>query len=218
MLNTPYTGSNLSQDTVNVEKIKNLLDAIKDLQHFIKPLLGKGNESEKDEKFYEEFTLLWDELNNITPLYNMVRNYMTRKPYSTEKIKLNFENSTLLDGWDLKKEIYNTSIILRKDGMYYLAIMNKKHNHVFEIDSIPTEGECFEKMEYKFFKDLTTMVPKCTTQTNDVKKHFSTETLPYIIKNPKNFNSDFIITKEEFDLNNILYNGKKKFQKDYLKQ
>lgn len=218
LLNTPYTGNNLSQDTINVEKIKNLLDAIKDLQHFIKPLLGKGDESEKDEKFYGEFTLLWDELNNITPLYNMVRNYMTRKPYSTEKIKLNFENSTLLDGWDLNKETDNTSIILRKDGIYYLAIMNKKHNRVFDIDSIPTEGECFEKMEYKFFKDLTTMVPKCTTQTNDVKKHFSTETLPYIIKNPKNFNSDFIITKEEFDLNNILYNGKKKFQKDYLKE
>ena len=218
LLNSPYVGNNLSQDTDNVEKIKNLLDAIKALQHFIKPLLGKGDESEKDEKFYGEFTLLWDELNNITPLYNMVRNYITRKPYSTEKIKLNFENSTLLNGWDLKKETDNTSIILRKDGMYYLAIMNKKHKRVFDIDSIPTEGECFEKMEYKFFKDLTTMVPKCTTQTNDVKKHFSTETLPYIIKNPKNFNSDFIITKEEFDLNNILYNGKKKFQKDYLKE
>lgn len=160
LLNSPYTGKNLSQDTINVEKIKSLLDAIKDLQHFIKPLLGKGDESEKDEKFYGEFTLLWDELNNITPLYNMVRNYMTRKPYSTEKIKLNFENSTLLHGWDLNKEIYNTSIILRKDGMYYLSIMNKKHNHVFEIDSIPTEGEYFEKMEYKLLPGANKMLPK----------------------------------------------------------
>lgn len=160
LLNTPYLGNNLSQDTVNIEKIKNLLDAIKDLQHFIKPLLGKGDESEKDEKFYGEFTPLWDELNNITPLYNMVRNYMTRKPYSTEKIKLNFENSTLLDGWDLNKETDNTSVILRKDGMYYLAIMNKKHNRVFNIDSIPTEGDCFEKMEYKLLPGANKMLPK----------------------------------------------------------
>lgn len=217
LLNTPYSGKNLAQDKTNVEKIKNLLDAIKALQHFVKPLLGDGTEPEKDEKFYGEFATLWEELDKITPLYNMVRNYMTRKPYSTEKIKLNFENSTLMDGWDLNKEKDNTTVILRKDGLYYLAIMNKKHNKVFEAKNMPTSGECYEKMEYKFFKDLTTMVPKCTTQLKDVKSHFLTHNTPYVIKKEV-FDTEFVITKEEFDLNNLLYNGKKKFQIDYLRQ
>ena len=161
--------------------------------------------------------ILWEELDKITPLYNMVRNYLTRKPYSTEKIKLNFENSTLMDGWDLNKEQANTTVILRKDGLYYLAIMNKKHNRVFDVKNMPTGGECYEKMEYKFFKDLTTMVPKCTTQLKDVKSHFLTNESPYVI-NKDVFESEFVITKEEFGLNNLLYNGKKKFQIDYLKQ
>ena len=217
LLNTPYSGKNLAQDKVNVEKIKNLLDAIKALQHFVKPLLGDGTEPEKDEKFYGEFAALWEELDKITPLYNMVRNYMTRKPYSTEKIKLNFENSTLMDGWDLNKEQANTTVILRKDGLYYLAIMNKKYNRVFDVKNMPISGECYEKMEYKFFKDLTTMVPKCTTQLKDVKSHFSNYSGPFIIKKDV-FDSEFIITKEEFELNNLLYNGKKKFQIDYLRQ
>lgn len=160
LLNTPYWGKNLAQDKVNVEKIKNLLDAIKSLQHFVKPLLGDGTESEKDDKFYGEFTALWEELDKITPLYNMVRNYMTRKPYSTEKIKLNFENSTLMNGWDLNKERDNTTVILRKDGLYYLAIMNKKHNRVFDVKTMSSEGECYEKMEYKLLPGANKMLPK----------------------------------------------------------
>lgn len=160
LLNTPYSGKNLAQDKVNVEKIKNLLDAIKALQHFVKSLLGDGAEPEKDEKFYGEFIALWEELDKITPLYNMVRNYMTRKPYSTEKIKLNFENSTLMDGWDLNKEQANTTVILRKDGLYYLAIMNKKHNRVFDVKNMPTGGDCYEKMEYKLLPGANKMLPK----------------------------------------------------------
>ena len=217
LLNTPYSGKNLAQDNVAIEKIKSLLDAVKALQHFVKPLLGDGTESEKDEKFYGEFSMLWEELDKITPLYNMVRNYMTRKPYSTEKIKLNFENSTLMNGWDLNKEQDNSTVILRKDGLYYLAIMDKKHKKVFDEKNILGSGECFEKMEYKFFKDLTTMVPKCTTQLKVVKEHFLTHSEPYTISKDV-FYSKFEITKEEYELNNVLYNGKKKFQKDYLRQ
>ena len=160
LLNTPYLGKNLSQDKINVEKIKNLLDSIKALQHFVKPLLGDGTESEKDEKFYGEFITLWEELDKITPLYNMVRNYMTRKPYSTEKIKLNFENSTLMKGWDLNKEQDNTTVILRKDGLYYLAIMNKNHKKVFDVKAMPSSGDCYEKMEYKLLPGANKMLPK----------------------------------------------------------
>lgn len=127
LLNSQYpTDKNLSQDKTNVAKVKALLDAIKSLQHFVKPLLGRGDESDKDERFYGELASLWTELDTVTPLYNMVRNYMTRKPYSEKKIKLNFENPQLLGGWDANKEKDYASIILRRNGLYYLAIMNKE--------------------------------------------------------------------------------------------
>ncbi len=184
LLNTPYpSDKNLAQDKVNVEKIKNLLDAIKALQHFVKPLLGDGTEPEKDEKFYGEFTTLWEELDKITPLYNIVRNYMTRKPYSTEKIKLNFENSTLMDGWDLNKEQANTTVVLRKDGLYYLAIMNKKHNKVFEVRNMPTDGECYEKMEYKLLPGANKMLPKVFFSKSRIQEFAPSERL---LENYKN--------------------------------
>lgn len=161
LFNTTYPeGKSLSQDKANVEKIKSLLDAIKDLQHFVKPLLGSGTESEKDNRFYGDFAPLWETLDQITPLYNMVRNRMTKKPYSEEKIKINFDNSTLLSGWDLNKEPDNTCTILRKDGLYYLAIMNKKNNKVFDVKNLVSNGECYEKMEYKLLPGANKMLPK----------------------------------------------------------
>ena len=154
------TGDTLSQNKSAVAKIKALLDALKDLQRFIKPLLGSGEENEKDELFYGSFQMMWDELDTVTPLYNKVRNWLTRKPFSTEKIKLNFDNSQLLGGWDVNKEPDCTGVILRKDGYYYLGIMDKKSNRIFETDVTPSDGECYDKIDYKLLPGANKMLPK----------------------------------------------------------
>ena len=172
------TDNNLMQDKGNVEKIKTLLDAIKDLQRFIKPLLGKGDEADKDGVFYGEFTSLWTKLDQVTPLYNMVRNYLTSKPYSTKKIKLNFENSTLMDGWDLNKEPDNTTVIFCKDGLYYLGIMGKKYNRVFvDREDLPHDGECYDKMEYKLLPGANKMLPKVFFSETGIQRFRPSEEL-----------------------------------------
>ena len=161
LLNCSYPeGNKLAADKHNVEKIKDLLDAIKDLQRFTKPLLGAGTESDKNAEFYGDFSPLYEKFNEFTLLYNKVRNYLTKKPYSTEKVKLNFENSTLLNGWDLNKESDNTSVLLRKDGLYYLGIMDKKSNKIFSSKEMKSDGDCFEKMVYKLLPGPNKMLPK----------------------------------------------------------
>ena len=215
LLDTPYPeNKNLAQDKTNVAKVKALLDVIKSLQHFVKPLLGMGDESDKDERFYGELASLWTELDTVTPLYNMIRNYMTRKPYSEKKIKLNFENPQLLGGWDANKEKDYATIILRRNGMYYLAIMAKDSKKLLG-KTMPSDGECYEKMVYKFFKDVTTMIPKCSTQLKEVQAYFKVNTDDFVL-NSKAFSKPLTITKEVFDLNNVLYGKFKKFQKGYL--
>ena len=144
LLNTEYPKEkNLAQDQVNVDKIKTLLDAFKALQWFVKPLLGDGTEAEKDEKFYGEFTALWENFKQITPLYNKVRNYITRKPYSTDKIKLNFENKgQFLNGWvDSKTE--NSD-----NGTQYGGYLFRKENSIGEFDyflGISADTKLFRK-------------------------------------------------------------------------
>lgn len=172
LLDTPYPEKkNLAQDKTNVAKVKALLDAIKSLQHFVKPLLGMGDESDKDERFYGELASLWTELDTVTPLYNMIRNYMTRKPYSEKKIKLNFENPQLLGGWDANKEKDYATIILRRNGMYYLAIMDKDSKKLLG-KTMPSDGECYEKMVYKLLPGANKMLPKvffAKSRINDFK-------------------------------------------------
>lgn len=152
--------ANLNQSEADIKLIKDLLDAFKDIQHFIKPLLGNGDEAEKDNDFDARLSAIWNALDIVTPLYNKVRNWLTRKPYSDEKIKLNFENAQLLAGWDVNKEPDCTSVLLRKDGAYYLAIMDKKANHAFDIDALPDDGECYEKVDYKLLPGANKMLPK----------------------------------------------------------
>lgn len=169
LLKTPYPANkDLSQEKSDVAKIKLFLDSLKAIQRFIKPLFN-NNESDKDEKFYGEFTHYWEALDKITPLYNKVRNYMTKKPYSEEKFKLNFENSTLLDGWDVNKESDNTAVLFRKDNLFYLGIMNKKNNNVFKQDFEDSTNEYYEKVEYKLLPGANKMLPHVFLSDKGIK-------------------------------------------------
>ncbi len=168
---------NISQSDEETAIIKNLLDAYKALQHFIKPLLGSGDEADKDNEFDAKLREAWLALDIVTPLYNKVRNWLTRKPYSTEKIKLNFENAQLLGGWDLNKEVDCTSVLLRKGESYYLAIMDKKSNHAFDVDKLPCEGPCYEKIDYKLLPGANKMLPKVFFSKSRIKEFAPSEAI-----------------------------------------
>jgi len=156
-----------------ISKVKKLLDEILEAVHFYKPLYlyknGKEiDEIEKDEIFYSEFDYLYSQLMLVTELYDRVRNYLTKKPYSKDKFKIYFNKPTLLDGWDLNKEKNNLSVLLIKDGFYYLGIMDSKYNSVFDVsaDDVKinttelSEEATFLKMEYKQVSGASKMFPK----------------------------------------------------------
>lgn len=144
---------NLIQEKENVAEIKKMLDLIMELLHLCKIFVIKSDIAEKEHNFYSELEYCLEQINPIIALYNQTRNYLTQKPYSLEKFKLNFENSTLLDGWDRNKETSNTSILLRKNGNYYLGVMNKRHNRVFEtIPQILETNNSYEKIVYKLLR------------------------------------------------------------------
>ena len=106
---------------------------------------------EKNDLFYSQFTPLLDNISRIDILYDKVRNYVTQKPFSTDKIKLNFGNSQLLNGWDRNKEKDCGAVWLCKDEKYYLAIIDKSNNSILEnIDFQDCdESDCYEKIIYK---------------------------------------------------------------------
>lgn len=149
------------KDSLNVKNLKVFLDNILNLVHFIKPLAIKSeNTQEKDERFYGEFSPLYEKLVMFSSLYNKVRDYISQKPFSKEKFKLNFGNSTLLNGWDLNKEKDNFGVILLKDGLYYLALLDKNHKKVFENVPKAVSNNTYQKMVYKLLPGPNKMLPK----------------------------------------------------------
>ncbi len=88
-----------NENPTQTEAIKNLLDAILNLQRFLKPLSVTTDE-EKDNAFYAYFDNYFEAISKIVKIYDKVRNFKTKKPYSLEKFKLNFENKgDFLGGW-----------------------------------------------------------------------------------------------------------------------
>ncbi len=167
-----YKGINkekLKSKQNEVEKIKHYLDSLMELLDFLKPLhfqLKKKDKKqaeiyEKDGGFYSKFDELYKKICDIIPIYNKTRNYFTKKPFSAEKYKLNFENQQLGDGWDKSKEKDNACIIFIKDNRYYLGIMDKHDRTLFDEDRInkykrknqKTIDKCYKKMIYKQVAD-----------------------------------------------------------------
>lgn len=65
-----------------------------------------------------------DAYEEIVKTYNLMRNYLTKKPWSdTNKWKINFESSSLLKGWD-KDFASNGAYIFSRKNKYYLGISN----------------------------------------------------------------------------------------------
>ena len=145
---TEETG--LSGRSEDVAAIKDYLDAVQDVLHFVKPL-NVSSELNRDMDFYGEFDLLYAELDKVVPLYNRVRNYITKKPSEVGKMKLMFDCSTIGEGWEIKKESERRSTILERDGQYFLAIIPSTENSGRMLDEIAhhVDGDCYRKMVYK---------------------------------------------------------------------
>lgn len=164
-----------------VGKIKLFLDSIMNLFHLVKLLSLKQLSGDKDQRFYLKFELAYTKLREVSKLYDLVRNYLTKKPYSLEKIKLNFENATLLQGWDVNKEKDNSCVILRKGEVFYLGILDKKNGNVLERDTYIawqhqqdksiTKNEVYEKMFYKLLPGANKMLPKVFLSDKGIKHY-----------------------------------------------
>lgn len=167
---TPESKREILQNEKLATDIKAFMDAVNNVIKLLKPFTLNEKMAasvEKDARFYSDFEEIYQSLLVFVPLYNKVRNYITQKPYSTDKFKLNFNKPTLLSGWDANKEKDNLSILLRKNGKYYLAIMDtaKGANKAFEptvLNQLKVDDttDCYEKMVYKLLPGPNKMFPK----------------------------------------------------------
>lgn len=116
--------------------------------------------------FSIEFDKYFEALKEFSHAYDRVRNFATKKPYSVEKIKLNFNNPTLLNGWDVNKEKDTASFLFVKEGKYYLGIADKSDKNLFDpsrdaVKEVLDCGEsCYEKIQYKQVSGFNKNLPR----------------------------------------------------------
>lgn len=203
-----------------IAAIKSFLDCSIGFMGFVKNWMLQGK------KFPEEMNKVWQEAIQqfcdqfqIIKLYNMVRNHVTKKAYSDEKLKINFNNSTLLDGWDRNKESSNYGIILEKGGLYFLGIMTPKSNNIFDYEiadscslnkkkekqELANEILCsnnestYRKMNYKLLPGPNKMLPKVFFATKN-REIFKPSQEIITIKEQKLYNKAAIEKNGKHDL------------------
>ena len=144
----------------DIAAIKSYLDTVQELLHTLKPLCV-GAEYSGDQDLQGIITEHFKALETVIPLYNQCRNYATQKiSDETPKIKLMFNTTTLADGWDANKEAANKSVLLMKEGKYFLGIIAPKAKIDFEKISCHSTEPCYQKMVYKLLPGPNKMLPK----------------------------------------------------------
>ena len=114
----------LQQEKEAATPIKTYLDEVQNLYHHLK-LVDYRGEEQKDSNFYSKLDEILTELSEIVPLYNKVRNFVTKKPGEVKKIKMMFDCSSLLGGWGTDYGTKEAHIFI-DSGKYYLGIINEK--------------------------------------------------------------------------------------------
>lgn len=183
------------------QKIQSVLDSFLKLAQSVKPLhLVKGRKPIElpavDYGFYTDFSEAFENYENmIVSLYNKARNHLTKKPFSVDKIKINFENPTFLFGWDINKARGNNANIIRKNGEYFLAIMHRDYLDIF--DEISPEGGngFYERINYKLVSGINKMLPKVFFSKKGIETYDPPQNIIDI------YNNDSFKKGDSFDLN-----------------
>ena len=172
----------------DIEVIKNYLDSIKLLERFVK-IFDNGMIEKDESEFYSGLKDILSWFFDFDKKYNQIRNYVTQKPFSKEKISLKFDSGTLLAGWDKNKENDNLGIILRKNGLYYLGVLNKNNKPKINFDNLIQDcsrDDCYQKMTYKQVSGVARMLTHVFINPSCIKDNKVPEDI-LRIKNSKSY-------------------------------
>lgn len=118
---------------------------------------------DKELMFYADVDFIYDLMNPIVDLYNKVRNYSTKEPFIKDKMKLNFNCPTLLNGWSENKLFTNNAFFMMRDGKYYLGILNpnnKPGKDALQGHADDKPGD-YKRLVFDSFNNAYMMLPKC---------------------------------------------------------
>ena len=128
LLNNKNNHDDLLQNQDKKLKIQKFSESLIELKQFIE-FLKSDNDNDKDESFYNYYFSLYNEISKSDVLYNKVRNYLSKKPYSIEKFRIYFENDGNFFGGLIDSHTNNSD-----NGTQYGAYLFRIKNRLNEYD------------------------------------------------------------------------------------
>lgn len=168
-------GADFRRDKKRAVPLKEFLQESLDYYNALRLSSGSPDTAEGIE--YETASKALEEaLASIVPLYNKTRNFVTKSYKEERKIRLNFENSQLMSGWDVNYESKNKAAIFSDEasGKFYLAIFNpqKKAPEISEDPSSP-----FKKLCVKLLPGPNKTLPHVAFSAKGLEKYKPSEAL-----------------------------------------
>ncbi len=162
----------------HIENIKMLLDSALYVNQIVKYWKVKDKFA-VDPILAESLKAILFGDNNPTKFYDIIRNYLTKRPQEgLNKLKLNFDNSVLGGGWDVNKEPERWCLILKDGEKKYLAILTKASQKLFgekaKYKEVVTD-ENYLKMDYKLLPGPNKMLPKVLLPKRNRKEFGATD-------------------------------------------
>lgn len=114
-------GKEIIKDDGKIEKIKDFFDELKEYESIVRVF---ENKTDKDNgiDFYIKLDTVLKKLKEFDKCYDQVRNYLTQKSYSIDKIPLTFDINELNACGARKKESSYRTLLFKGKGKYYLGI------------------------------------------------------------------------------------------------
>ena len=142
---------------------------------------------EIENTFIEDIASMSDTFAGFNRTYNMVRNYCTRNPIQKNSRDMFFNKGTFLSSFDTDrfKNGVSLSTLLRKDGMYYLYVMNPEKSTRLSSTAYVNNGG-YDRLVYKQLTGINKIFPKCFVLSKDATERYGlTEEIREIVAEKK---------------------------------
>ena len=143
-------------------KVRVWLDAINTFRRTVTLFDNPEDESmSTDPVFYQDIVIPWKDFSKgFTRAYNSIRNYLTKKPFSTDKTRVYFDCQELLGGWTTSVEQKNKGFLLKKGEAVYLGILPAKKKNPFKSKEMDDPDSPLRKMERNKIPGASQALPK----------------------------------------------------------
>lgn len=172
-----------NQILAHKKELKEYLDGINLIRRALAVFfLGDGDVTCE---FIENLYNMQSTFSDFITAYNMIRNFCTKSQLDKSTYPVTFNKSTFMNSLDADKfrEGISISCILRRNGMFYLLVLNPSYATKIPASAYTTDKDAYELLEYKQLTGINKMFPKVFMAKSTAELYQPDDEIKHIVAN-----------------------------------